>query len=191
MLKDLIVSRVRVELLELFLTNPGTIFHVREIVRRTDEEINAVRRELLHMEKSQMVSKEPRANRLYYSFRQDYPLYFDLMALIAKTQGLGGDIIKNRNRIGKIKFAFLSGKFIRNLPPVANEVDMLIVGSIVLPQIAQFVRVEEGKRNKEINYTVMSEEEFTFRKSRRDSFLLSILEKPRVMIVGDEEELLK
>src|SRR3990167_1745714 len=114
MLEDLIISRVRVKLLELFLSNPGSIFHVRDIVRRVDEEINAVRRELLHMEKCGMVSKEPRANRLFYKFREDYHLYFDLLALVNKTKNLGGDILKNKNKIGKIKYAFLSGKFIRN-----------------------------------------------------------------------------
>lgn len=191
MLEDLIVSRVRVKLLELFLSNPGSIFHVRDIVRRVDEEINAVRRELLHMEKCSMVSKEPRANRLFYKFREDYPLYFDLLALINKTKNLGGDILKNKNKIGKIKYAFLSGKFIRNKISTPNEVEMLIVGNVVLPQVAQFVRAEETKRSREVNYTVMSEDEFTFRKARRDPFLLSILEKSRIMIIGDEEEMLK
>ena len=191
MLEDLIVSRVRVKLLELFLGNPGSIFHVRDIVRRLDEEINAVRRELLHMEKCGMVSKEPRANRLFYKFREDYQLYFDLLALISKTNGLGGDILKNKNKIGKIKYAFLSGKFIRNKISAPDEVEMLIVGNVVLPQISQFVRSEETKRGREVNYTVMTEEEFTFRKSRRDSFLVSILQQSRIMIIGDEEEMLK
>jgi hypothetical protein len=37
----------------------------------------------------------------------------------------------------------------------------------------------------------MSEEEFAFRKRRRDPFVLSILSGSRVMIVGDEEELVE
>ncbi len=189
MLEDIVISRVRVKLLELFLTNPGKIFHVREMVRRTNEEINAVRRELAHMEKGGMVTKEPRANRLYYSFRRDYPLYFELLELIAKTSGLGLDIIKNKPKLGKVKFAMLSGGFIRGLPAGPERVDLLVVGTVVLPELAQLVKTEEVKRDKEINYTVMSEEEFEFRKQRRDPFILSILEGSRVMILGDEEEL--
>ena len=57
-LEDIVISRVRVKILTLFMTHPGQMFHVREIVRRTEEEINAVRRELAHMEKKGMVSKE-------------------------------------------------------------------------------------------------------------------------------------
>lgn len=189
-LEDIIISRVRVKLLQLLLLNPGTIYHVREIVRQLGEEINAVRRELLHMEKAGMVSKEQRANRLFYTFRKDYPLYFELLTLMIKTSGLSWDIIRNKTKLGKIKFAMLSGKYARKIDRKGtNEVDLLIVGSVVLPELSQIVKNEEGRRGGEINYTVMSEEEFTFRKRRRDPFILSILAGSRVMLLGDEEEL--
>lgn len=189
-LEDLIISRVRVKILTLFLSNPGKIYHVRDIVRKVGEEINAVRRELLHMEKSGMVAKEPRANRLFYQFRKDYPLYFEISEIIAKITGLGGDIIKNKAKLGKIKFAMLSGGFLHGLTKKsATEVDLLVVGSVVLPELSQMVKAEEVKREKELNYTVMTEEEFTFRKRRRDPFVLSVLQGSKVMVIGDEEEL--
>lgn len=190
MLEDIIISRVRVKILTLFLTNPGTIFHVRDIVRKISEEINAVRRELAHMEKAGMVSKEPRANRLFYLMRKDHPLYFELLALVAKCSGLGWDIIKHKAKLGKIKFAMMSGRYFRGVQRKAgNDVDLLIVGTVVLPELAQLVKAEEVRRAREINYTVMTEEEFNFRKRRRDPFVLDILGGSRMMIVGDEEEL--
>lgn len=189
-LEDIIISRVRVKILTLFLSHPGKIFHVRDIVRRVSEEINAVRRELAHMEAAGMVTKEQRANRLFYTFRKDYPLYYDLLALVGKTSGLGWDIIKNRARLGKIKFAMLSGRYVRDLTKkTSSDVDLLIVGTVVLPELAQMVKAEEVKRERELNYTVMTEEEFEFRKHRRDPFVLSILEGSRIMLIGDEEEL--
>ena len=189
MLTDLIISRVRVKILELFFLSPGTIFHVRDIVRRISEEINAVRRELAHMEKIGLMTKERRANRLFYALRRDHPLYFDLLSLIVKTYGLGGDLLKHRNKLGKIKFVMISGKLSRNLTRAANDVDLLVVGKVVLPELSQIVRNEEVRREREINYTVMSEEEFDFRKKRRDPFILEVLRGSRVMVMGDEEEL--
>ena len=189
MLADLIISRVRVKLLTIFLSKPGKIIHVRELVRQSKEEINAVRRELLHLEKAGMVSKEPRANRLYYSFRKDHPLYFDLLELITKTMGLGGAIIKNRNKLGRIKLAMLSGKFARDIPGSAEKVDLLIVGNVVIPEVAALVREEELRRGREIFFTPMTEEEFAFRKKKKDPFILEILVGSRVMVIGDEEEL--
>lgn len=189
-LEDIVISRVRVKMLELFLSHPGTIFHVRDIVRRVSEEINAVRRELAHMEKAGMVTKEPRANRLFYSFRKDYPLYYEFLELIGKTSGLGWDIIKSKSKLGKIKFAMLSGRYLRGTPKRSgNDVDILIVGNVVLPELAQIVKSEEMRRENEINYTVMTEEEYLFRKRRRDPFVLSVLEGSRVMLIGDEEDL--
>lgn len=189
-LEDIIISRVRVKILTLFFSHPGTIFHVRDIVRKVGEEINAVRRELAHMEKAGMVTKEQRANRLFYSFRKDYPLYFDLMEIIGKTSGIGWDLIKQRTKLGKIKFAMISGRLLRGLPKKSSsDVDLLVVGNVVLPELSQLVKAEEVRREREINYTVMTEEEFVFRKRRRDPFALSILEGSRVMIIGDEEEL--
>ncbi len=189
MLQDLMVSKVRVKLLKIFLYKPGEMYHVRGLVRATGEEINAVRRELARMEKRGLVKKEPRGNRLYYWFRNDYPLFQDLLSMIAKTAGLGRKIIKNKSKLGKVKFAMLSGRFARCLEPIEGGVDLLVVGELVLPELAKIVREEETKLEREINYTVMTKDEFEFRKRRRDPFVLSILGGSRIMIVGDEEEL--
>lgn len=190
LLEDLIISRVRVKILTLFLTNPSKIYHVRDIVRKVGEEINAVRRELAHLEKAGMLAKEQRANRLFYGFRTEYPLYYELMELVAKTSGLGWDIVKNKAKLGKIKFAMQSGRYLRGLSHKGgSDVDLLIVGSVVLPELSQLVKAEEVKRERELNYTVMTEEEFEFRKRRRDPFVLEILSGSRIMLVGDEEDL--
>ncbi|OGF99357.1 hypothetical protein A2Y99_04935, partial [Candidatus Gottesmanbacteria bacterium RBG_13_37_7] len=116
MLTGLIISRVRIKILELYFLNLGKIYHVREVVRRTNEEINAIRRELAHLEKIGLLSKERRANRLFYILRRDYPLYYDLLHLVIKTSGLGGDIIKNKTKLGKVKYIMISGRFVRNIP---------------------------------------------------------------------------
>ena len=191
LLDDLIISRVRVKVLTLFLTHPGSMYHVREVVRQVSEEINAVRRELAHLEKCGLFAKEQRANRLFYHFRKEYPLYFELMELIAKTTGLGWDLIKGRAKLGKIKYAMLSGRYIRALPHKGTtDIDLLVVGSVVLPELAQLVKAEEVRRERELNYTVMLEDEFEFRKRRRDPFVLQVLEGSHVMLIGDEEELM-
>lgn len=190
-LRDLLISKVRVKLLETFLPDPREMYHVRGLVRRTGEEINAVRRELAHMEKCGMVKKEPRGNRLYYWFRKDYLFYSELVIMVAKTTGLGREILKERSRLGKISYVAFSDKFVKRIPREKDEVDILIVGDIVMPELAALVKAEEGKRSQEINYTVMTEDEFDFRKKRRDPFLTGILSGPKMMIIGEETELIK
>ena len=189
-LSDIITSKVRIKILELFFANTKELYHVRGIVREIKEEINAVRRELTKLESDGILKKEPRGNRVYYFLREDHPFYGDLVSMVAKTTGLGKTLIDNRSKIGKISFLMFSGRFTRFKERKRDDdVDILVVGEVVLPELASLIRVEESKRGHEINYTVMSREEFDFRKRRRDPFLQGILFGGRVMIIGDEEDL--
>lgn len=190
MFDDLITSKTRVKILHLFLDNLEDMFHVREVVRRVEEEINAVRRELIFLEKKGVLEREARANRVYYYLNKNYPFYHDLIKIHAKDSGLGRDMIKNRAKIGKIKYAMISGGFARNLPNNGESVDLLVVGVVVLPELSLLIKKEETRRGREINYTVMNEDEFNFRKSRRDPFISSIINGSRVMLIGDEESLI-
>ena len=103
---------------------------------------------------------------------------------------MGSEILKNRVKLGKIKFAMFSGRFLRKIKDEPDEVDILIVGNVVLPELALLVREEEKRLNAEINYTVMSDEEFDYRKKKRDPFIMTILSGSRVMLLGDEEAML-
>jgi len=189
-LNDIITSKVRIKIIELFFGNPNEMYHVRGIVRETDEEINAVRRELTRMEEAGVIKKEARGNRIYYWVRDDYPMYGDLISMVAKTRGLGAALIANKTKIGKPNFVMFSGRFaMHKKRKKEDDVDILVVGDITLPELATIVRMEESKRKHEINYTVMSREELSFRKQRRDPFLQGILAGSRVMIIGDQDDL--
>lgn len=190
MLSELFLSKVRVKLLELFLAQPDNIYYVREIVRSVGEQINAVRAELTRMEKIGLLSSEWRANRKYYSLKKDYLFFDELLRLVNKTTGLGGALVRDRVRLGKIKYAMLSGGYVRGLKPGPNDVELLLVGVVVLPQLSLIVKEQEAKLGREINYTVMSDEEYEFRKTRRDPFVIGLLEKSRVMLIGDEIEMI-
>ena len=189
-LGDIITSKVRIKILELFFSNLKEIYHVRGIVREIDEEINAVRRELSKLESDGVLRKEPRGNRIYYSVRTEYSLFGDLISIVAKTTGLGASIIENRSKIGKVSFVMFSGKLVQGKDRKSeDDVDILVVGDVVLPELASIIRAEESKRGSENNYTFMGRDEFDFRKKRRDPFLLGILSGSRFMIIGNEEDL--
>ena len=111
--------------------------------------------------------------------------------MVAKTTNLGADIVKSRNKIGRLDFVMFSGKFVEHKERKASEVDVLVVGEAVIPELSALIKTEEARLKREINYTVMAPDEFQFRKSRRDPFLLDVLSGPRIMIIGSEDELLE
>ena len=190
-MEELVVSKVRVKILQLFLSSQENLYHVREIVRRVDEEINAVRRELARLEKYGMVASEWRANRRLYRFKKEYKFYPELLAMVAKTTGLGGDILVSRARLGRIKYAMMALRFVKNQISGPEEVDVLLVGQIVGPELQSVIANEQTKREGDINYTFMDETEFAFRVRRRDPFILKVLVQPKIMLVGDESEMLE
>ncbi len=109
-LQDFMISRVRVQILELLFTQPNEMFFVREITRQTHEEINAVRRELERMLASGLVKSEERGNRLYYYLNKNYLYFPELLRMVAKSTGLGQKLFKLRKKLGTVKFIMFSGK---------------------------------------------------------------------------------
>lgn len=187
-LQDFMISRVRVKMVELFYSNPEEMYYVREITRAIKEEINAVRRELDRMLGNGMLRSEERGNRLYYQLNKRYLYHQELQQMIVKSTGLGGKIRKYRRKLGQVSFVMFSGKFVQGLQPSQGEVDLLVVGDIVLPELEQLIKQEEKKLGREINYAVFSDEEFEFRKTRRDPFIMDVLYGTRVMVLGSEVE---
>ena len=190
MLETFFISKVRVKVLTLFFSRPREMFHVREIVRQTQEEINAVRRELARLEKEGLLKSEWRANRRYYNVQTNYIFFPEFVRLVAKSNGIGAKILVHRAKLGKVKYAILSLGYVLGKDVEPDDVNIFIVGDIVLPELGLLIREEENRKGGAVNYTPMSEDEFVFRKRRRDPFIMRLLAAPRVMVIGDETALM-
>lgn len=183
-------SKTKSKILLLLYENPHERFHMRHIERLTKERINSVREALVFLEKKKIVIVEPVGRKRFFQANK-YGLFYDeLLRMTAKKTGFGGRILAEKSRIGKVRFAFLTAFFYRQLQRKENEIDLCVVGNVSLKEISHIAQEEGSRKNIEINYSVMNYEEFLFRKKNKDSFLLSLLEKPRLMLVGAEEDLL-
>ena len=188
MLNKILVSEVRVNILKLLLLNPNRAFHIRAIVRQVGAEINAVRRELDNLFEINLVNRRQSSNKIFYQIETSHPFFSDLLSLVAKEEGVGAAIVKNEKRIGVIDYAVLSLAFLRGRKSTALDVDLFIVGEVDLEVIKNVVKEEEGKMNKEINYSVMNMEEFMSRKRTNDPFIYRVMTQSRTMLIGDDEK---
>lgn len=189
MLSDILVSEVRVNILKLFFTaGAAEFYHVRDITRRVNTEINAVRRELLRLTKAGILKKEPRGNRVYYRVRELSPYISDLATLVNKDTGLCRNIIDDLDKIGNVKLVILSKPFLYGRASTASDIDLLLVGKPNGEKLGKMIKDEENRMKREINYTILSEEEFEFRKKRKDPFLINVLLQPRIVVFGDENK---
>lgn len=181
-------SRVRVKVLTLFFTNPTEKFHMRFIARTLEEQINAVRRELLILEKTGFLICKTEGIKKYYSLNTNFPLYTDLRGLIMKSYCLGNSILKNKALLGNIKYAVLSNTYISVEKSDAYDIDLLIVGEPDVKKLQEIVYESQKEERKELFYTVISETEFETRKKRKDPVIYSLMVLPRAMIIGKDED---
>lgn len=191
MLRHIIPSKARRKILDLFFHNPQESFYVRKVVRDTGEEVNAVARELDILEKEKVLHREKRLNKVFYSLNKNYPLYDEFLRIFTKTDRLATLVFQNLPKIGKVRFAALSLKFSKRISIREDEIYLLFVGVIVVAEVASIISDVEQEFGREINYTVMTEEEFLFRKRNNDPFIWRFLKQPKVMLIGSEDELLK
>lgn len=110
--------------------------------------------------------------------------------MVHKEFGIGAVLLENKNALGNVKYAFITRSFTKGISIEPQSIDFMIVGDINIKPLNNAIKVLEEDSKREIHYTVMTEEEFEYRKSKRDIFLLNILAGSKVMVIGDEDELL-
>ncbi|MFH0979346.1 MAG: hypothetical protein V1803_00115 [Candidatus Roizmanbacteria bacterium] len=191
MLLHIIPSKARRKILELFFHHTNENYYLRRVVRETEEEVNAVKRELDILAEEKLLLREKRLNKVYYSLNKNYQFYDEFLRIFTKTGFLPTSIYKNLSKIGKIKFIALSIKFSKNLPIKEDEIYLLMVGVIVVAEVEAIIADAEKNFGKPINYTAMTENEFVFRKKNNDPFIWRFLKQPKIMLAGTEDELLK
>jgi hypothetical protein len=191
MLENIIPSKTRRKILELFFQKPNENFYLRRVVRQLNEEVNAVKRELDILAEEKLLLKEKRLNKVFYTLNKNYLFYDEFLRIFTKSGPILQIIYNNLSRLGKIKYIAVSSRFAKRLPIKEEEIYFLYVGVIVLKELEILMKKAEEIFQAPINYTVMTEEEFVFRKKNNDPFIWRFLKQPKIMLVGDEESLLR
>ena len=188
MLETFITSKIRREILARFLLVPKASYHIRDLGRLVGTEINAVRRELIHLDKAGLLKKRHSGNRLYYELSHDFMFINELIKLFSLDYGIGHTLIKNKEKLGPTRFALISLEFLKGRVSNHSQVDLLIVGNINQTILEPIIAAEQGRLEHEINYMSLTEAEFNFQKKRRDPLLMGTLSQARLILWGDEQK---
>ena len=186
-------SKTRAKLLRLFFENPGKSFYVREMTRVIDEQINSVRRELLNLESIGIIKNETFDNKVYYSANSKHPFYRPLIDIFSKKI--------NSEREKDVKEStwddytrpvrnYLKALVVTNRLPGQDGIDLLIIGNDRTKKLTRWAEVIEKKQGKPINYVIMSQDDFTYRKSVHDRCISDVLEM-EITEVLDPEKIIK
>ncbi|OIP22532.1 hypothetical protein COX95_01575 [bacterium CG_4_10_14_0_2_um_filter_33_32] len=178
-LEQLFGSKTRVKILALFLLNSERSFFVREITRKLNTRINAVRRELQILTNLGFLKKKSEGKKIFYSASKGFVFFDELLGIIEKTSKSDDKISDEVKSLGDVNFACLSGLFTGNKN---TKVDMLLVGNVKRDKLNKFVKKLEKEVGAEINYTVLTNKEYNYRQKCKDRFLLDILSNHSLII---------
>lgn len=197
--ENLFGSKTRVRLLNLFLEHPERPFYVREITRKVDAQLNSVRRELQNLIDLKIINevegkiiptendKGPQKLRSdkkkYYIANRLCPFFSELRAMMKKMAILmNHSLIAELSEAGTVYLLLLTGRFIDNKDVPS---DILIVGDISEKKLSKAMETLEQKLAREINYTFMPKEEYSYRYEVKDRFLMSLLQTDKVVLVNE------
>lgn len=198
MIDALFGSKTRVKLLHLFLNNPGQSFFVREITRKIDEQINSVRRELANMLEVGIIVSDSSNNKLYYQVNQRYDYFVPFRAIFSDVRMKKNDSVDADNvadnysallsNLHGARLVITAGILVNNSN---SPVDLLVVGDVSSIKVKLAVKEIESTEGRDVNYSILSYDEFHYRLSVKDKFVTEILNSHHKIIVDKDKVLIK
>jgi predicted nucleotidyltransferase len=190
MLGSLLFGEYRQRTLGLLLLNPESNFHVRELARLTGTSAGTLHKELTKLTSGGILIRKQIGNQVHYSANRNCPIFDDLANILRKTSGLVDVLAKALVALeSKIKFAFVFGSVARGDQQTNSDVDVMIIGSLSFSEVVQALHSTQTILQREINPVVYSQDEFIRRLENNDSFIKEVLAKPKLFIIGKENEL--
>ena len=187
---ELFTSSTMTDLLKVFFLHTGEEFYQRELSRLTDNTLYLVQRELARLERTGLVRKERRGNRVYYKAQEDNPAFLDLKRFFIKTVALGDKLSEALTSLASgIDLAFIYGSVATGEDKPASDVDILVVGKIGLKELSKILGPLSRDLGREFNPTVYSPKELRKKADDGNAFINAVIGGPKIWLIGDEDEL--
>lgn len=185
----LFASKLRVEILVLFFSRSEESLYLGEIAKRTGENRGNISRELRNLESIGVLISRKEGNLKYYSLNRRYLLYDELRSIIQKTRGVAGTLKETLSKAKNIEYAFIYGSIASGSETAKSDIDLMVIGEISLESLLRLMKGPEKTLGREINPSLYSVKEYKRRMKRNDLFIVRVMNEPRVMLIGNDDEL--
>ena len=186
MLNLITKSEIRKRIILLLIYNPGDSFYINQIARLVKTSAGNIRRELKKLEESGLLTKEKKANSVYFEINTAGPLFDDFKNIVDKTIGLKNILEKTLEKAKDIDFAFLFGSYVKGDFGPNSDIDLYVIGDISEEELHQIIKKVEAKIYREINYHLSDREEF--QEKMKESFFHKEILKNFILIIGNQNE---
>lgn len=192
MLSSLLFSEYRKRILGLLLLHPNTSYHMRELARLTSTASGTLHKELVKLTAGGILQSKKVGNQVHYSANTQCRIFSELASILRKTSGLTDVVAEALVGVkDQITLAFIYGSIARGEEQAASDVDIMLIGALSFGDAVTALYACQSTLQREITPVVYSVDEFNRRLQQQDSFLNDVLTKPKLFIIGNENELRK
>lgn len=184
-LARVLFGRTRGAVLALLFGHPDESFYLREIARRSGCGLGPVQRELKLLTNVRLIIRTPRGHQVYFQADAGSPVFAEMKNLVAKTAD-AGDILAQalKPMEGRISHAFIYGPLAAGGDSREGGIELFIIGSVPFSEVVWRLQDAQRSLGREIRPTVKTIEEFRAAARENDRFLASVLEGPRIHLIG-------
>ncbi|PIQ74780.1 MAG: transcriptional regulator [Candidatus Portnoybacteria bacterium CG09_land_8_20_14_0_10_44_13] len=182
-------SKARQKILQLFFADPDKRYYLRELERILSLPVGNIRRELVSLAEAGLFAREKAGNQVYYFLNKKSFVFEELKKIVSKTIGLEARLRENLRKIAGIRTAFVFGSFAGGKEDSFSDIDLMIIGRIDESALLSKISSLEKELRREINYNIFSPEDFKKGLAQKEVFLEEIIAKPKVFIVGGQDDL--
>jgi predicted nucleotidyltransferase len=192
MIAEALFGQTRRAVLALLFGRLGDSFYLREIDRLTGAGMGAVQRELRRLVDSGLVDRRQHGKQVYFSANARSPVYQEIVGLLAKTAGIA-DVLRDSlaplANEKKIILASIYGSVATATQRAESDIDLLVIGEATLRDVIPALQTAQERLSREINPTIYTPTEFRDRLRQGEHFVSRILDRPKIMLIGSEDEL--
>ena len=183
-------NQYRRKVLGLLLMRPDQEIHLRELARVIGAAPGTLKKELDALCEAGLLRAERVGNQVRFCANTAHPVFPELQALIRKTIGLVDALrLSLAPLAGRIDAAFVFGSMASGTESAGSDIDLMVVGDAGFAEIVDVTYAAQATLGREINPKVMSASEWQTKKAERNAFLQDVLNKPRIMLIGDADAL--
>jgi len=183
-------AQYRQKALALLMLRPGRRLHVREISRLTGTSPGTMAKELDQLQRAGLLERHQVGNLVQFSANAQHPVFPELSGLLRKTVGLADVLVGALATVAdKIDIAFVFGSIARATEHGGSDVDIIVIGRIDFAEVLNALYPAQETLQREVNPKVFSAAEWQSKLASGSTFLLELMAKPKIFLIGKQDDL--
>lgn len=189
-LLDSLLPKIRQAILTATILQPDRWWYLSEMAQHLRVTPSSLQRELAALAESGILRTRREGNRVYYQPNPQCPILPELRGLLVKTIGLADVLTEVLEPFClQIEFAFVYGSVARSEETSSSDVDLMIIGSVRLAELAPRLREAEKQLQRPVNPTLFTLQEFARKAAEGHHFVTTVLNGAKIYLKGSDNEL--